>query len=346
MNRLVLLAAVTAIMVATGNKATAANANAAICDAGAKPCQAGCYLHELDKVCFPSPRGYYSPAADNNVYICPAGSFSEPGSSRCTPCSPGTASWAEGFGSCFLCGPGTYAGEGATTCLRCNAALYRGPGSPGIYNDGSSTFCLDPRSMPSPSPTVSFVPSESPSSMPSISWAPSNDPSPLKSIMPTKTAIPSLPPTGIVSVEPSPHPTFPPSTMSPTRDPTPVAATTTSPIRPTVRFPSIRGNESNDNQKTPPSKPTEIRNKNFAEAARDYLPLMVVAALLFVIGYLYRKIKPRKKRRPHRTVPPPPPPRLGQEPTNSTIVTDVDAAPRKPAKATKLVPKRTNTAEK
>ena len=338
MNRLVQHAAATAMIVATEIKATTANAGSSVpsCNAGVQPCQGGCYFHKLDKVCLPSPRGYYSPDADNNMYICPAGSFSELGAGHCTPCIPGTASWAEGFGSCFLCGPGTYADEGATTCLRCNPAQYRGPGSPGIYDDGSNIFCLDPRSMPSPSPTVSLVPSALPSVVPSISWAPSLDPSPLKSMMPTQTMAPSLAPTGIPSVEPSPNPTFPPSTTSPTQAPTTLAITTLSPTHPKVHFPSVSGK--------PPSKPTEIRNKNFLEAARDYLPLMAVAVLLFVIGYLYRKIKPRKTRRPHRTVPPPPPPHLGQDPIG--IVIDVEPTRRKLAKAPKLVPKRTNNAEK
>lgn len=330
-------AAATALMIGREVKAATAKAEESVpsCKAGVQPCHAGCYFHKQDKVCFPSPRGYYSPDADNNMYICPAGSFSESGAGRCTPCTPGTASWAEGFGSCFLCGPGTYADEGATTCLRCDPALYRGPGSPGIYDDGRTTFCLDPRSMPSPSPTVSSAPSASPSAMPSISWAPSLDPSPLKSMMPTQTMAPSLALTGIPTVKPSPNPTFPPSTISPTQLPTTWAITTLSPTHPKVRNPSVPDK--------PPSKPTEIRNKNFVEAARDYLPLMAVAVLLFVIGYLYRKIKPRKKRRPHRTVPPPPP-RLGQDP--HSIVLDVEPSRRKLAKAPKLVPKRTNKEEK
>ena len=370
MNRFAQLAA---ILVASETMAMTAMAAAPSCQSGVLPCQAGCYFYQHQK-CLPSPMGYYSPVNDNNLYICPAGTFAEEGASRCTPCTPGTSSWADGFGSCLLCGPGTYAYEGASSCSRCNPSLFWGPGSPGIFKEGSKLFCLDPRSMPSPSPSI----------------APSMQPSTVRSVTPTHTLAPSLVPSGIPSPTPSLVPTAAPTIWSHTQSPAETTATTISPTRPGARFPSSQGgNNTIDNKSKPSTSPTMIYNETplptmstteaptsmrintfsptlrgyrFPSFRRDenkvkpspqtmirkkrfriYMPLLAVVALIIAAAVLLvlrgRNLKPPKTRRPPRTVPPPPPLQFVTIIKDRTETTAEVASPNPPVM---LVPKRAN----
>ena len=77
-----------------------------------------------------------------------------------------------------------------------------------------------------------------------------------------------------------------------------------------------------------------LQQKSFKETAFQYMPLMVAAAVIFLFGWVYRKIYPRKTRRPLRTVPAPPP-RPGEE--NET---DLEAASSQNTEM--LVPQRAN----
>lgn len=355
MNRAVRIAA-TVIVALEGTKAMEMDAPS--CTAGIQPCEAGCYFQNQDQDCRPTPMGHYSPQDDDSLYTCLAGSYAAPGASQCTPCPPGSASWADGFGACLLCSPGFYSNEGASTCTQCNAEFYMGPGSPGVYHDDDgSIFCLDPRSLPTTSPTVSLAPSI-------ITSAPSQSPSFLASALPTHSWAPSLAPSNAPSVPLSSMPTSFPTIMATTQAPTTLALTTIP--TPTFRSPSPQRqddseddddeaderDDDDDNDRQPPTG--EIRNKKFAEAAKEYLPLLAVAFVLFGIGYLYRMLKPRKTRRPPRTVPPPPPKASSHQrdhPDDASVETvDLEAQPTQtdaPKTSTStsnpaLVPKRAN----
>jgi len=307
MNRAFLIAIAAAVL---GRKdhggIVVAMANAAgttACIADAEPCQAGCFLG-VSETCIEAPVGHYSPIDDNDLHICPEGTFAEPGSEQCTPCPRGSFASGPGLGACPLCSPGTYADQkGSTTCSPCSSDWYFGPGSPEVWGNGKTIFCLDPRFTPSPAPKVTTAPSLSPSLGPSLSLAPSQAPSASHSASPSRSVAPS--------VAPSAAPTTPPS-LAPSMTPTTVSSQhpTTSPTR------------SDDDDQEPPPTP-EVHHEQFRKAFRDYLPLIIVAFVFFAVGFIYRRFfRVRKTRRPPRTAPPAPP--LPLESSKSGAKEEVD----------------------
>lgn len=143
---------------------------------GVSPCSAGCYLDLSKNSCVRVPFGHYSPAADDAMYECPAGTYSGVGAVNCTACDLGSFTPYAGSGYCPLCNPGEYASEyGSSSCSKCNYKYYFGPGSKAMYFDGTHRFCLQLRSdlskypsmAQSAVPNMSVVPLRAPTNIPS-----------------------------------------------------------------------------------------------------------------------------------------------------------------------------------
>eukprot|EP00960_Hanusia_phi_P057054 763443-Hanusia_phi.AAC.1 len=96
--------------------------------------------------------GACAPSVGSCTYLCPANTFSPPGSSVCADCSygqysdvgsdgcktcpPGTASNSSGVAGCPLCGPGTFSNTtGSPYCQQCPSGKYN--------NQSAMTYCLD-----------------------------------------------------------------------------------------------------------------------------------------------------------------------------------------------------------
>lgn len=283
---------------------------------GVSPCAPGCYIaRNKSGLCESVPFGHFSPAADDAMYECPAGTFATGGASRCTPCEAGSYASYAGSGSCLLCTPGEYASKrGSLFCNTCNGMYYFGPGSDAVYcNDGQS-FCLQQNSALRGYPSMAQYIKRNTAFLPSKAFT---------------VALVMVP--QVQSTQPStqtPLSSAEPSIQASTEGPTVTARDKRLPDSPT----QLHGNR--PQTATPSSAPAAVpssisskprvgdqhRNER-RQAFGKYFPLLVAACVIALIAAIVKRTKTKKRRRPLRKVPPPPP-QLDREKTPAAEVDD------------------------
>ncbi len=115
--------------VVAGALPTASKAQVYMCQA----CPAGTYSNGGSTSCTPCPAGTYSNAVATSCTKCPIGTYSSGGAGQCTLCPAGTYSETAGATECTKCPAGTYSSvTGATNnsfCTSCPSGYWSDEGS-------------------------------------------------------------------------------------------------------------------------------------------------------------------------------------------------------------------------